>query len=422
MADFSFIHAADLHIGTPFRNIGRADRRITDFLLDSTFRAFDALLSLAIEKKVDFVLLSGDLFDSHDRNLKAFLHFRTGMKRLQREGIRIFIVHGNHDPLDEMSGVVDLPENCNVFSSNHTKWLIHEREGRQIAAIFGRSFASRSVKENLAAEVPTGPEKIFKIVMLHCTVGSQPGHYSYAPCSLSDLTACLNGGEAVDYWALGHVHKAKILSRRPFAVYPGVLQGRNFREQGEKGAFLVEVSGERAVRLNFWPLDNVRWLELEIDAASAQSPGSLMDEAWRQIDAAREAADHRGLVLRLAIRGRSLLSKTLGAPDTLSDMLEELRDGVSGKSPFIWIESIRNFCRTHVDLDARKKASDIVALILQEADAIRNDLERRAMAERGLSVLYGNRNFRNYCTGAAPEDLSRLLEEAEFLLLDRLEE
>ena len=421
MVDFSFIHAADLHIGAPFRNISRADSRIVDSLLNSTFQAFDALVTLAIDKRVDFLLLSGDLFDSHDGNLKALLHFRTGMKRLRQKGIRVFIVHGNHDPLDEVSDVLDLPENCYVFPAGNRKWQIHERRGRQIAAIFGISFAGRSVKENLAARVPAGPENIFKIAMLHCTVGSQPGHYPYAPCALSDLTVCRNGGGGVDYWALGHVHRAKILSRRPFAVYPGVLQSRSFREQGEKGAFLVEVSGDRAVRLNFHALDNARWVELEIDAASARSPGRLMDEAWRQIDAACEAAGSRGLVLRLAIRGRSVLSRVLAARDTLPGMLEELRDGVSGRSPFVWIESIRNFCRSPVDLDARKKASDIVALILQEADAIRNHPERRAMAERQLSVLFGSRNFRNNCPGAAPEDLSPLLEEAEFLLLDSLE-
>ncbi len=420
MSGFSFIHAADLHIGSPFSNISRIETEMWDYLLGSTFRAFDRMIQLALERDVDFILLCGDLFDSMERNLKALLHFRTGMKRLQAEGIKVFIVCGNHDPLGHGAMPLELPDNCFVFPSSNPRWQVVERAGLCLAAVFGISFRDRSVEDNLALMVPPGPSDLFKIAMLHCTVGQQTGHYPYAPCSLADLTD--PSRHQVDYWALGHVHTKKILSKGPLVVYPGVLQGRSFREQGEKGVFLVRVSGDMSTDVTFTPMDDPRWHEIEIDVSAISSVAQLMDDIWTKIQALRQGVGQRGLVLRVLIKGRSELARSLSSLDTIPDMLDELRDGLSGLEPLVWLESIRNLSTSPVDIEARKKSPDLIGMVLKEAEAIKVSPESLEGAKGCLSSLFHSRLFKGNCPEATIEDVSSVLEEAEFLLLDRLED
>ncbi len=422
MKRFSFIHAADLHIGSPFSTLTKADKKTGDLLLASTFKAFDNIIGLAISKGVDFVLFCGDLFDSVDRNLRAVLHFRNGMKRLNDAGIRAFIIHGNHDPLEQEPVALDLPKNCYVFPASGGRWQTLDTGEKPFAAIFGISFPRSSVEENLALKVPVGPTGLFKIVMLHCTVGQQPGHYPYAPCTFLDLAHCSKRGLEIDYWALGHVHVNRVLCKKPFIAYPGVIQGRSFREQGKKGVFIVNVTEGKEVDLDFRATDVVRWHELAISATSFTTLSSLMDQVWKQIQSLRNEVGSRATVVRIIFTGRSELFGALSVQETLTDMLEELRDGLSDSDPFIWVDSIKNLCRRHIDLKSRRSSSDLVGMILQEADAIRTDPKSRAQAEKSLYELLGNRTLRSNCPEGALVDMEKILEEAEYLLLDLLED
>jgi DNA repair exonuclease SbcCD nuclease subunit len=58
-----FLHAADLHLDSPLRGLTRHEEAPIDALRGATREAFNNLVELAIEEKVDFVLLVGDLYD-----------------------------------------------------------------------------------------------------------------------------------------------------------------------------------------------------------------------------------------------------------------------------------------------------------------------------------------------------------------------
>ncbi|MDA6365974.1 hypothetical protein OSK45_29385, partial [Escherichia coli] len=58
----------------------------------------------------------------------------------------------------------------------------------------------------------------------------------YAPFRINDLL-----GKDFDYWALGHIHKREIIISEPPVIYPGNIQGRNRKETGPKGCYLVEL-------------------------------------------------------------------------------------------------------------------------------------------------------------------------------------
>lgn len=60
---FRFIHAADPHLDSPLRGLEAHDGAPAQLLRGATRRTFENLVTLAIEEKVDFLLIAGDLYD-----------------------------------------------------------------------------------------------------------------------------------------------------------------------------------------------------------------------------------------------------------------------------------------------------------------------------------------------------------------------
>ena len=80
MRPFSFIHAADLHIDSPFQGVtdtGSAPTELAEALYSSTFQAFDRLIETALEREADFLVIAGDVYDGKDRSLRAQLGAKT---------------------------------------------------------------------------------------------------------------------------------------------------------------------------------------------------------------------------------------------------------------------------------------------------------------------------------------------------------
>ena len=115
---FRFIHAADLHLDSPFKGLKATDQAVGDKLRRATFDAYTAVIELCIEKNVDCLVVAGDVFDGADKSLEGQLRFVDGLKRLEQHDIRVFICHGNHDPLDSWRAQLSFPDNVHRFMSD----------------------------------------------------------------------------------------------------------------------------------------------------------------------------------------------------------------------------------------------------------------------------------------------------------------
>ena len=62
-AQLRFIHAADLHIGAPFRGLRELSPAWAERLVEAIPQAYDRLVDAALEHQVDFVVFAGDIFD-----------------------------------------------------------------------------------------------------------------------------------------------------------------------------------------------------------------------------------------------------------------------------------------------------------------------------------------------------------------------
>ncbi len=62
MTKVKFIHTADLHLDTPFKGLSNLNNDLANKLKDATFKSFKRITNLCIEKKVDFLIIAGDIF------------------------------------------------------------------------------------------------------------------------------------------------------------------------------------------------------------------------------------------------------------------------------------------------------------------------------------------------------------------------
>jgi metallophosphoesterase superfamily enzyme len=60
-------------------------------------QALDNMVNFALEEKVNFVLVAGDLYDGDWQDFKTGLYFANQMRNLGEAGIRVAVIRGNHD-------------------------------------------------------------------------------------------------------------------------------------------------------------------------------------------------------------------------------------------------------------------------------------------------------------------------------------
>tara|TARA_B100000315_G_scaffold258411_1_gene310410 strand:- start:2003 stop:3274 length:1272 start_codon:yes stop_codon:yes gene_type:complete len=417
MTRLRFVHAADLHLDSPFSGLRSLDSAIAGTLYDATFAAYENIVDLCIRERVDALLVAGDVFDSADRSLRAQLKFVDGLNRLKEEGIRSFICHGNHDPLDGWEARLDFPEGCHRFGADVERFPIFEDEPDR-AVVYGISYPQREIRENLVPRFGAVERGPFNIGLLHANVDSDPAHDAYAPCSLGDLERT-----AIDYWALGHVHTRRVLREiNPSVVYPGNPQGRHPNERGPRGVYLVEVNDSRQVHLDFRAVDLVRWALLELDISELEAEQSLVDAIESEMARCREEADRRSVIFRLVLGGRGQLHDSLIRPGFTDELLARINETGTQERPFLWCERIQASTASPFDRSQQLERTDFVGDLLRLCGESLENPEVLAEMRETLQELYGRGNSGRYLRDSLPsdDDLRDLMAGAEAICLAQL--
>ena len=413
MPTIRFIHAADLHLDSPFRGIrSEAPTHVAQALGGATFDAYRNIIDLCKREEVNALLVAGDIYDGADRSLRAQLRFMDGLAQLSQAGIRSFICHGNHDPLDGWEARLDLPEGCVRFGSTVEGFpLSPDDPGR--GAVYGISYPTREVRDNLVPHfaAAVSRDQGYRIGLLHANVGGNQDHDSYAPCSLSDLASA-----GFDYWALGHVHTRQVLrAGDPAIVYPGNPQGRHPNEPGARGVYLVEVGDHGGVQLTFRPVDVVRWETLTLDIGPLETEQALLDRMDDLAGVALDSAEGRSVVARLELTGRGPLHRWLSSPGTAEEVRERLNENHANQDTWLWCEGLRLATASPVDRGAALGREDFVGDLLRLSSELRNGEDTPSELRELLQPLYGRREVRDLLRDHAPTDegLRELLALAE---------
>lgn len=417
MKRLRFIHAADLHLDSPFKGMSALPERVRERVRESTFEALKELVALALQEEVDFVLVSGDVYDVLDRSLRAQIRFQKAVEQLAAGGIPAYIIHGNHDPEDGRAAKLVWPADVHFFASKKVEtFQIVKQDRGIIAEIHGISYGSSAVTENLALQFKRGQDQVCQIGLLHTNVDGDPHHDNYAPCSKQDL---LDAG--MHYWALGHVHTRHILNQQPAIVYPGNIQGRSIRETGPRGCYLVDIDENGRAELAFHALDSVRWFQEKLAVTHIPTEQVLKDRLGELLDRLRQEADGRDGIVRIVLEGRSEIHERLRKGRALQELMDELREEEVERSCFVWIESIEDRTASELDLTAALEEKSFLGDLLRYAAALqKDDVTLESFAGEALAALQGLPQSAGNPATASPEQLREWLRSAEVLVADLL--
>ncbi|WP_029269362.1 metallophosphoesterase family protein [Virgibacillus alimentarius] len=402
----SFIHAADLHLDSPFQGLAHTPEHIFSDLQASTFTALKKLVQAAIEKQVDFVLLVGDLFDNEKQSLKAQIRLRRAFEDLEQHQIPVYISYGNHDYLNGNKYAVTYPSNVFIFQDEQVNYFTYKRNGKAIANIYGFSYKNRAVETNKAKEYYVQDEQIpYHISMLHGSLHSNTEHDVYAPFYLSDLV-----NKDFDYWALGHIHKREILKENPYIIYPGNIQGRNRKEQGEKGCYHVRMSPTNTTA-SFIPLQAIQFNEVSLDVSNCEEVYHLENEIKKKLGAELDPSISQLVQLKLTSNNRLL--KQWETEQYLDDLIELINETLAHQKPWMYI--FRYTAVVHASLFSDE--------MLYRAEHFMGELIRhfdKVSVHSFTKELFEHRQARKYLDCLSTEDEKRIKEKAKQLLMNEL--
>ena len=418
----SFVHCADLHLDSPFSGLSDISPSLGAFLRKATFRAFENAVTFALKKGADFFVVSGDVYDSENRSVRAQVFFLEQLRRLSGGGIPSFIAAGNHDPLSGWEADRDFPPLAFRFGPG-VESVPLLLGGERAGTVHGFSYPVREVEENMALRFSGGKGEGVNIALLHCNVGGRKGHENYAPCSLDDLRAA-----GMDYWALGHVHGAEVLCRDPLVVYPGTIQGRNIRETGEKGVFSVTLFPGEPGCAEFIPCDVVRWRSEDISIDGMERDEEFFQAVSDLKETVRRENGGLPALLRLSVSGRGKIHGLLRRPGFLrgpGGLLETMNEGEEDRPDFVFTEEISGVTLPPLDLDSLAAGSHFAGDFLKEIRAFRQRGDLREglkdiLRKRGILDRIPSRDVLDVIDSLSDEDAELLLDRGTWSALSGL--
>jgi DNA repair exonuclease SbcCD nuclease subunit len=296
MRGFSFVHAADLHLG--YSQYGLEVRR-QDF--DNAFRE---LVDKTIELKPDFMIIAGDLFHQARPSNVTLENAIRNFGRLREAGIPVLTVDGSHDSApNNITGTI-----LNPLDSAGLIYHLPRHEGAcwqkpGCCYVYGvpnyrtRHKTEEMLPEFLARNKPEPDRSVFSIFVLHMALDlpniKPPYMEAEAPPELIP--------EGFDYYAAGHVHKPYVSKfKTGTLVYSGCTETTDYVEaKAEKGFYHVKVDEKKNITTHFVNFETVRkFVVLEQDF-TGMSPSKITEHSVQLV----KGSDDDGVVIVPVIKG-----------------------------------------------------------------------------------------------------------------------
>ena len=296
MKAFSFVHAADFHLG--YSQYGLEVRR-EDF-----DRAFQELVDKTIELKPDFMIVAGDLFN-HARPSNVTLERAIkDFSRLRKAGIPVLAVDGSHDSAPNVvTGTI-----LNPLDSAGLIHYLPRHEGacwrkKDCCYVYGvPNFRTRRKTEELLPAFmeqnkPAPDPELFNIFVLHMALDipslTPPYMEAEAPPELIP--------EGFDYYAAGHVHKSyKDRFKTGLLVYSGSMETVDYEEaKNDKGFYYVEVDEKGTASPQFMRLESPRKFVVLDQDFTGVNPSKITELAVQLV----RGADEEGVIIVPVLRG-----------------------------------------------------------------------------------------------------------------------
>lgn len=400
------IHTADLHLDSAFRS--RFTKEEAENRRQKQLMAWKELLSFAVEKKVQGILIAGDLFDSPVVSHGTMDFFLSTIS--EHPEISFFYLRGNHDTENTFCYQENLPKNLFLFSEKGKKYRLNDR-----LLLAGVEYGTKDISfgENegatqgagQAAEQGIGQENAHGAEALSKSESESEEESKFLKlkeedCNILLLHGALYQGSAkgdaiqgeegiflknleklpLSYIALGHIHKGGEgkLNNGALWAYPGCLQGRGFDEEGERGFLYLKVEEEKKeIRKEFISIKQGEFRILEIELL--EDEGTLA--CLKKIEVEMEKA---GIVkedsLRIILKGK----KGLEQERNLRYLQLQLQDSV-------FFLEIRDECELSWNREEAMKEKSLKGeflRVLAAADNLSKE-EQEEIIALGMGLLQG---------------------------------
>ncbi|ABK77588.1 DNA repair exonuclease [Cenarchaeum symbiosum A] len=288
-----FAHASDIHLG--FQD-GAALQGIER-------EVFEKVIDGCISRKVDFVLMPGDIFHVNIPEMRVQKFAFAGFRRLHEAGIPVYVVYGSHDFSPVYNSVIDLLAETGYITRVQLPevtddgkirlgLVTDDKTGAMIAGLSGlksgrdEEYYARLDREN----IPQGDG--FKIFLFHggITEAKTDERYNegFMPASLLP--------RGFDYYAGGHLHKfIKIGDADHPIVYPGTpfagqaVDLEDNARGARRGFVIVDTGGDRPA-VEFVEVRGAEYELIEVDAhnRNAESVDTGLKEAAKGVSPERK--------------------------------------------------------------------------------------------------------------------------------------
>lgn len=301
---FRFVHTADIHLDSPLRSLAMRNPDLADLIGDGSRKAFISIVDLCLEERVDALVIAGDLYDGDQTSMKTARFLASQMTRLHQAGIRVFKIRGNHDALSRISKQLVFPDTVTIFGGRPQAVL--QTAGGLDVMFHGLSFASPKAPESLLPKYSAAHEGAVNVGIMHTSLAGSPGHDVYAPCNVADLH-----GHGFDYWALGHIHVRKVHPGTSTVVMPGMPQGRDINEAGEKSVTLVTIRDDRTIEIEERLTSIAQFERMSVGLTGTVEWPEVVGRVRSALEDIRASVRSRHVVVRLSLTGETPLSWAL---------------------------------------------------------------------------------------------------------------
>ena len=270
-----FAHLADVHLG--FQKFDSLKKIEQD--------TFEDIVSQCISRKVDFVLICGDLFHVNipdmGTNTFAFEQFRL----LKEAGIPVYAVYGSHDFSPVSKSIIDLLQAAGLITKVSVQedtdnkirlgFITDPKTGAKIAGLPGlKAGRETDLYGNLDREALKAEEG-FKIFLFHGAISELVSDTHGDSMALSLLPP------GFEYYAGGHLHKRKPRHRYtrmeypgyPYVVYPGTPfcgyhSDLEQNARGEERGFVLVDFDDSVTNVEFVAIENAKYEIIDMDCKS----------------------------------------------------------------------------------------------------------------------------------------------------------
>jgi exonuclease SbcD len=275
MKPFSFVHAADLHLGYAQYNL---DVRRRDFN-----NVFGELVDKTIALQPDFLILAGDIFE-HARPANSTLEAAvTNLRRLKNAGIPVLAVDGSHDSAPNVITSTIL----NPLDSAGLLWYLPRHEGacwkNENCYVYGipNFRTARRTHEELPKFLednkPAPDASLFNILVFHMALDIP----AIKPPKMEAEAELEMLPEGFNYYAGGHIHKPYTSRfRGGLLVYSGGTETASYDEAKiEKGFYHVKVSKSGKPKLDRIRLETPRKFVILEKTYTGLTPAKITEAA-----------------------------------------------------------------------------------------------------------------------------------------------